>query len=57
MVALLPRCEKVLGSMQVGFIGESKSPLGVLLPSPLTKALASELVLVPGRFTLAAHCF
>ena len=41
-----------------GFHPHSEMHIGlaVLLPSPLTKALASELKLVPGRCTVAAHC-
>uniref|UniRef100_A0A0E9PC30 Uncharacterized protein n=1 Tax=Anguilla anguilla TaxID=7936 RepID=A0A0E9PC30_ANGAN len=30
--------------------------VGILLPFPLTKALASELGLVPGCCTVATHC-
>ena len=42
--------------MQVRFIGEPKLPLALLLPLPLTTALASELELVRERRTMSVHC-
>ena len=41
--------------MPVSLTGESKLPLIVLLLLPLTKALASELELVPGRRNVTAY--